>query len=176
MHVGRQFPWFAKNQVLLTYTPGFRYRSAPTRKMKTTASVGPSSGTYATPWNGLTVVSTVGDYWPTDTRWTTYDFVLPTDSRNVIRVRSKFDQRATTTGGAIESLWDVHTEMVYDGVVMGYQDHLSLAAFAWNDPSSFNSTLGGWSGLVNPTLFNNGRWDFGGARWADQPEYHPYRH
>ena len=174
-HVGKYVPWSVKNRVVANGgVEAFFW--PPSRKLSLNFNALGNTGTFCVTWAGLTVVTSEADYYSGDSTITTYTAVNPTDSAKTIECRFKFRQVPPTTSTPLLDLWDVNL-IARDGATQVARHDFTTNYF---DPwvnTGYNVQIGpGWGTSVGLPVFQNLVTRLRAANWAQQPEYHPYRH
>lgn len=176
MHLGRQWPRQFKN-----FVPSWHHMAhalGPSRKMKHwVVNWHSPTPTVELLWVGLTVVSELPEYWPSDESWLEYETINPDDSLAVLKTRTRLEWAGTTHANAWNYEWVLIVEAFYNAVFLGRCEvRRDEPTSPWINPSSEYRTPNDWSDLTDPAQFRGLGINLGAANWADQPEYHPYRH
>lgn len=174
-HVGKYVPWLMKNQVGLYIGSAAFYRPPPRKIWLHVRPLG-NTGTYPVAWAGVTVISSVGDYDSADSTITTWTCTHPTLSTHTMEFRAKYRESQNPTTLFVSYWWD--TELIArDGStqVGKYTVSLDYGQMFVNASPFYNFT-GTWPVSVGLPVFQNLGMQIRSATWAEQPEYHPYRH
>lgn len=175
MHVGKQWPRLFKH--FIANFAHFGHGMGPTRKMRCwVINWHTPIPTVEDLWKTELVISSVGDYWADDAAWIFYEWICPNDSKAKLTARCKLEQHFPQVV-SWNYRWRFIWEAFYDNVFLGrcnvFPDSESSP---WVTTPSHNDTPLDWADLTDTSLFRGLIIRPGAATWADQPEYHPYRH
>lgn len=133
-------------------------------------------GSVLTQWEGLRVVSALATPDPADTRNVLYLFTHPTIPAYTIKMVWSLWYHGTPPFGSdpwYGSRWDVSA---WDGTTELARRSLTNLEPGWvavSDSPNYQIEWRPGNELV-PGTWTRANMRFGGASWADQPEYHPY--
>jgi len=172
MHVGKAYPITMINTVWLIEVP----TRQPVRKLMLQSNALGTSGTVANSWAGLDVLSDVAYRHPTNSTWTSWDFQHPTDPLATITFSAWLKEITPTPGGGVCYEWDSIWEPYYNGVKLADKRAVEdmSGAFQTHIPEFLAGP--GWDNKTDVPKWNQFRCWNRAATWAEQPEYHPYRH
>lgn len=172
MHAGKGYPrqtinlvWAAENLV----SPG------PTRRMKLLGLTGVHSGTVAALWQGTTTVSTIAARWSSPL-WTIFSFENASDPLATMDVRMTLEEKPSPPGIGWCYWFKTIYEPYYNGVLLARNTTFVDPDFLFIGPHSLSQVGPGWADKTSVPQWNQGSFRVGAANWADQPDYHPYRH
>jgi len=172
MHVGKGYPrtmintvWFAESTV-----------RDPPRKLSFVGNPLGYSGSVAALWAGTTTVSGLAYRHAVDPLKTSWDFENATDPLATLTFSAWITEFVPLpTGGAVY-YWRYFIEAFYNGAHLAdYENGFDLdPGFSPFHPHIFPGPT--WNHRVNNALWLNLYSQCHSATWAQQPEYHPYRH
>jgi len=174
MHAGKQWPRQPKN-FIQAYFPNSGY-GGPVRKLKLVCASSGFTGSVALLWQGTTTISSVADYWAGDTTWIFYTFINDADPLATIDVRGQYFERRFSPASIVERLYRVWYEPRYDGDLLADRETEINDNHWWTNPAADMGVGPSWLHKTDVLKWNTGTLWAGAANWADQPEYHPYRH
>jgi len=127
-------------------------------------------------WNDLTVVSQEVEYSPSDPLVNWYHFIHPSDSSVTMDWYVKLVKKSPIPGAGPVMEAEITYEPRYAGDLLARRVRRSALEFVWQNPHSDTQVGPSWTDIAHPTLWTQQTFRCGAANWADQPEYHPYRH
>lgn len=172
-HVGKTIPRQFKNYLnIITgpLTPG------PCRKLHLLQVGSSINGSVAELWEGADITSTVADYWPGDPRQTFYEFESPLDPLAKIVIRYELLEPFDPSGPFPTYRYWARAEATYDGDLMGRLEQEVSPSSAWQRALGRLVWGTAWDDDAGFPLWSSLRVDTQPANWAEQPEFHPYRH
>jgi len=174
-HYGKTFPVSFVNRV--AYEIGPFTRSYPARCLRFRQTTAVPVGTAAVQWNGLTVISTPGEYDPIDSRYTTWTWQHPTNAALSIVIRLRYIEPTTAPTSTTRLCWNGDMKHVESGVTLARQDFASYDLIAFFQGGHATFTIAQiWTQVFFPAKQGQFIVECGAALWGDQPSYHPYRH
>ena len=170
MHVGKNYPFLIPDTVTLAEQLNYR----PPRKHSHQCFVDVGPGSMALQW---TPIYTSGILYkdPADPMSWISETVNGVDSNNVLKIRLKLIEGALPSLPGVMFHSRCRCEVLLSGTVMGWFER----DLDWQETWGFGvavNTFASWNSLVNPALFRSMQVHKQPASWAQQPEYHPYRH
>ncbi len=173
MHVGKTYPRTTKNFISM---PDTGVHLGPARKMKLQTQGSFGIGSIAVMWDGLTVLSDVAEYDPSDETVLFYKFTHPTDSSVWIDFFCKLIVPTPIPMAPPVMTYEIKYESRYAGTLLGRRVRECSPEFLWTAPHTDSQVGPGWDDDPHPLQWFQQTFRCGAATWADQPEYHPYRH
>lgn len=170
-HYGRIYPNSQNLDLGVLFAQGW---TAPRKWWIETSAT--SVGTLTVPWRSLRILSSERIY-TEGTGIIEWDFLCPTDSTNVIRMKWQFADFYDPPSITQHWLVKVTAHFRKDGTEIAYLD-----SFQATGEQFFGSNMLWHSFNTWPHSTNRGQVDsqnncrFGAAIWADDPAFHPYRH
>jgi len=173
MHLGKLFPSVARPRVTNFTSP---YWSWPPRKLAIYCTSYGAPGAKAAPWYHQRVLSSVVEMVSPSSDHFKYEWICPTDSNNVIRADIEFLAEPQPFFPFYWWRWPNTFTHYISGVAWGSAQALTLTNQLF--------AQGGYAGALTlpgptppqPTQWTTADFQFEVAYWAEQPDYHPYRH
>jgi hypothetical protein len=173
-HLGKAIPRQWINFILNPFHT--RSSCGPTRKLRFTF-FGGARGTVAQLWQNSVRVSTVAERDSADGIYTFYTWVNPADQLATITLRTVYGRFPPGSTSFNRFGWKHVWSAFYNGTKLAdFTVHSDNEGVLWGHTANGIDIGPSWSNLTNTTLWRDLRGRCVGASWADQPEYHPYRH